>query len=190
MSAHQFPDIYEEFGIDLSKLGCVMLPTETPDTSFIDESDLYVSPDPAKFWIKGRAGDNAHVTLRYGLLPQVRRKHVDRVLADLTLPSYIQGMRLEKFDSPYPDEPYECIVLRIYPENVMDRSEADLLMLNQNLAYLPNVNTFPGYKAHITLAYVQEGWYADYKAGRGFEYPLEDEWIATKGVLDYGKMQP
>ncbi len=55
MSAHKYGKVYEDLGIDLSDLGCLMLKTDTPDTSFIDDSDLYVSPDPKKFWVNGRA---------------------------------------------------------------------------------------------------------------------------------------
>lgn len=157
-SAHDFEEVYTDLGIDLKTLGCVMLGTEAPDTSFIDEGDLYYAKDPDLFWVNGRAEGNSHITLKYGLLNSVRRKHVYKVIDGLPLPGRLVGNGIMKFDSPYPDEPYECIVLAIDtdPDNIYS---AMLMDLHSNLNYLPHINTFPDYKPHVTLAYVRKGWY-------------------------------
>lgn len=185
--AHDYPEIYEDLGIDLRTLGCVMLKTEQPDTSFIDDEDLYVSPDPAKFWIRGRVAGDSHVTLRYGLLPSVRQQHVRRILDDVHLPQQLCVTDLQRFDSPYDDEPYECIVARVESSNALIGGW-ELQEINAALSLLPNVNTFANYKPHVTLAYVKEGWwfnnYGDaYQAARNL-LPMR-----TKG-LDFGKMVP
>lgn len=180
--AHDYPEIYEDLGIDLRTLGCVMLKTEQPDTPFIDDEDLYVSPDPAKFWIKGRVAGDSHVTLRYGLLPSVRQEHARRIMDDVNLPRELFVVNLEKFDSPYPDEPYECIVARV--------SDGDqyLHQANEALSLLPNMNTFSGYKPHVTLAYVRHGWwFQNHKVVRDARHSLMP--MRTKG-LDFGKMTP
>lgn len=180
--AHDYPEVYEFLGIDLKTLGCVMLKVEEPDTSFIADEDLYVSPDPAKFWIKGRASGNSHVTLRYGLLPSVRQEHVRRIMDDVNLPRELFVKNLEKFESPYEDEPYECIVARVNSLN------DELQEANSALGLLPNINTFSGYKPHVTLAYVRQGWWVDnwHLADKARNSILP---MRTKG-LDLGRMKP
>lgn len=180
--AHDYPEVYESLGIDLKTLGCVMLKTEEPDTSFIADEDLYVSPDPAKFWIKGRASDNSHVTLRYGLLPSVRQEHVRRIMDDVNLPRELFVDTLEMFPSTYDDEPYECIVARVRD------AYGQLQEANDALSLLPNINTFSGYKPHVTLAYVKEGWWSEnWGVARGAGYSIKP--MRTRG-LDLGRMQP
>lgn len=180
--AHDYPEVYESLGLDLKTLGCVMLKVEEPDTSFIADEDLYVSSDPAKFWIKGRASGNSHVTLRYGLLPSVRQEHVRRIMDDVNLPRELFVDHLERFDSPYEDEPYECIVARVRSLN------DELQEANDALGLLPNINTFSGYKPHVTLAYVREGWWGkNWQVARDAQYSLLP--MRTKG-LDLGRMQP
>lgn len=180
--AHDYPEVYESLGIDLKTLGCVMLKTEEPDTSFIADEDLYVSPDPAKFWIKGRASGNSHVTLRYGLLPSVRQEHVRRIMDDVNLPRQLFVDHLEMFPTTYDDEPYECIVARVTD------SQGELKWANDALSLLPNINTFSGYKPHVTLAYVKQGWWMkNWQVARDAAYVMQP--MRTKG-LDMGRMKP
>lgn len=153
LSAHQFKEVYEDLGYDLSKLGCIMLDTEPLDIASIFQPEMfYHAKDKSRFWIDGLVCDKTpHVTLLYGLLrsgPEMK-KHVDAVLKGLELPD-LEIDHIGVFDSPYPDEAYDCIVahLKITPE---------LQEINERLKFLPHINTFPGYKAHITLAYVVKG---------------------------------
>lgn len=182
--AHDYPEIYEDLGIDLRTLGCVMLKAEQPDTSFIDDEDLYVSSDPAKFWIKGRAAGNSHVTLRYGLLSSVRQEHARRILDDVYLPRNLFVSSVEMFESPYSDDPYECIVARV------DSAGKSGMLQEANIALslLPNVSTFSEYKPHITLAYVKKGWWWQNSSSTA-EFIDSVGMLRTKG-LDFGKMIP
>jgi hypothetical protein len=158
-SAHQFPDVHRALGINLSDLGCIMADVEAiPVTDYARDAgldparDLYVSPNLAeRFWIDGAVGETgAHVTLLYGLIEPgpVWRELVDQVLAGVDL-SAVTVDHVGVFDSPYPDEAYKCIVahLRITPE---------LLKAHGRLSYLPHIDTFPEYRAHVTLAYVKD----------------------------------
>lgn len=190
MSAHDYQEVYSDLGIDLNKLGCVMLGTETIDTSFIDDDDLYYTKNPDLFWINGRAEGNSHITLKYGLLNSVRRKHVLKVIEGLPLPEYLTPDRIEKFDSPFPDEPYECIVLRVSTEHEGrgGGSGKKVMDLHNALNYLPHINTFPDYKPHITLAYVKKGWYTNHVwGGEKGTYPSTGDKPKTTS-LDFGKM--
>lgn len=159
-SAHRFPGIHASLGIDLSKLGCIMAKVETiPVLDLIEaagagsEDDLVSTRGRRDdlWWIDGAVGERkAHVTLLYGLLRSgpVWREHVDTLLADVDL-RVVPIDRVDVFDSPYPDEPYKCIVARIAMTPALELAHA-------RLSYLPHVNTFPGYKAHVTLAYVKD----------------------------------
>lgn len=156
--AHDYPDVYEDLGIDLRDLGCLMIDTGNPipDNMHLDPADGYTSPDPKKFWMHGIHTD-WHVTARYGFLPDVRKRHVDQVLDGFELPSELALVGFEVFPSPYADEDYECLVVRV--------DSPELRALNAHLSILPNINTFVPYKAHITVGYFKRGFY---NANRNF----------------------
>lgn len=152
--AHDYPKVYEDLGIDLSLLGCIML--NIPAQSVVDkvkeiipELDAYYARDNKRFWIKGLTSvEDMHCTLLYGLTRTGAeyRKHVDTVL-DGRLPGSVTVDHVSYFDSPYENEEYYCIVahLVITPE---------LQEAHDRLTMLPHIKTFPGYKAHITLGYI------------------------------------
>ncbi len=90
VKAHDFPEIYKGFGIDLAKLGCVMLDVEAIDSypPSYEEKDMYKSPKKERFWIDGWVADKtAHVTLLYGLLYPAKqyKSQIDEVLKDWEL---------------------------------------------------------------------------------------------------------
>ena len=100
LSSHQFKDVYKWLGIDLNKLGCLMLDTEPLylpshiiydwetgagvnfDKFFLDLF-MYKSLNPDRFWINGLVSDNVpHITLLYGLLSEAKnyKPHIEEVL--------------------------------------------------------------------------------------------------------------
>lgn len=136
-------------GINVSRLGCIMLDVKMPDVAAAVRARwAYQSTDPAHWWVSG-VQDEGHVTLLYGLLPDlVDRAAVDEVLAGW-VPPVVESTGFEVFPSPFPDEPYECVVARV--------DDSRLLDAHQRLSLLPHINTYPDYKAHVTLAYVKKG---------------------------------
>jgi 2'-5' RNA ligase len=146
-NAHAFPQVYDRLGIDLRSLGCLMLNTETPVQTY-HGGTAYISSDPKKFWIQGML-DHWHVTVRYGFLDGVAADDIDAVLAEVDFPKYLKLTGTEVFESPYETEQYECLVARVEDES--------LEAVNTALSVLPNVNTFPEYKAHITIGYFLKG---------------------------------
>ncbi len=152
VNANEYLPIYKELGIDLDSLGCIMLNVDGKGIPLIPSKDyLYFTSDPKKFWIKGFvAGRKPHVTLLYGLLKEgnIYKKYIDQLLEDWSLPTILIH-HVDYFDSPYKEEPYYCIVAHvdITPE---------LLEGYHRLELLPHVNTFPEYKAHITIAYIKK----------------------------------
>lgn len=161
ISSYQFKQIYEWLGINLSDLGCIMLdlePLPTPRTTcqdgvtdYIYSVPLYTTPDKEKFWIDGYVGlETAHVTLLYGLMQPGKsyKNHVDAVLDGWKLDE-VEIDYFGYFESPYPEEPYYCIVAHIKPTQ-------ELVEGHERLELLPHINTFTGYKAHSTVAYIEK----------------------------------
>lgn len=149
-------DALKRIGINVSELGCIMLDVELPDLSeAIPPGWAYRSDNPDRWWITGIQAEG-HATLLYGLLPDlVDALAVDEVLEDWEQPT-VESSGLDVFPSPFPDEPYSCIVARV--------DSPELLDAHQRLSLLPHINTHPEYKAHVTLAYVHR----DY-AGKAVE---------------------
>jgi hypothetical protein len=161
---HDFPWLIEELGIDVNKLGCVMLPVaflrgmieKGYESGALSTNDLFTASNPDHFWIKGDvSGSNAHVTLLYGLLAPAFEEPTSSLILHLfedagwRAPSWLPIEGFDIFPSNLPDEDYGCIVARIGdPDGVLARAHA-------LLEYLPHVNTFEEWKLHATIAYVK-----------------------------------
>lgn len=151
LNSHMFEEVYQDLRIDLDNLGCVMLDIEPVKGIEIKEDWLYYTQDKKKFWINGFVSNKiAHLTLLYGLLDSGLNweKHIKSVLADWKIDS-VEIESVGFFNSPYKNEPYYCIVGHV---KVTD----SLMEGHQRLELLPHINTFTGYKPHITLAYVKK----------------------------------
>lgn len=166
IKSHDYPEVYKGLGINLSTLGCVMLDTEPIEipTYIIQRYDdgsqvnyntwieemLYKAKDSSRFWIDGWVGASPHLTLLYGLLETAKnyKWHIDQVLNGWNMPS-ISIKEVGYFESPYADEEYYCIVGHI------ETTDA-LIEGHQRLELLPHVNTFGGYKPHVTIAYIKK----------------------------------
>lgn len=158
-SVHKFRHIHDELDIRISDLGCIMLDTDTvPVTEIMSkfksspQDDLYVSPRvEERKWINGAVGErSAHVTLLYGLMEKglTWKRYVDELLDGIDLHD-IEIDCIDYFDSPYPDDPYYCIVAKVFVTE-------ELALAHSRLSYLPHINTFPEYNAHVTLAYIKK----------------------------------
>lgn len=152
-SAHQFQPVYDQLGINLSKLGCVMLDLDVPQLSLLPPmygDSLYVSENPERFWIDGDVSGSMHVTLLYGLLDEAKayEDYIAEVLKGWELET-VRIVGIGYFESPYPDEQYYCIVAHV-------DVTPQLLEGHERLECLPHVKTFPGYKAHATLCYIKK----------------------------------
>jgi len=152
INANDYKDVLKAyFGIDVPKMGCVMLKVEKLKTDFIVPKEWeYYSENPDYRYIKGiNAGD--HVTLLYGLLRNANtiRAAVDKVLSGWE-PEAPVLEKVGSFPSSYKDEPnYACIVGHIkLTDNIMEAHD--------RLSFLPHIDTHPGYKPHITLGYVKK----------------------------------
>lgn len=147
-------NVYANLGIDVSKLGCIMLdldPIIVTDLVDQGKADLYSSVHSDRYWISGAVAENkAHITLLYGLLSkgQTWKGLVDEVLTGWDWPQ-LTIQKVSAFPSMFDDEPYSCIIAEI-------KISPELLEGHQRLSLLPHINTFGEYKAHVTLAYVKQ----------------------------------
>lgn len=154
LNARQYEKVYKDLGVDLNKLGCVMLDVDgsvIPDIPDEYLADLHFSEDPALFWIKGFvAGDTPHITLLYGLMQEAGeiKDKIFTVLDDWELKS-VKVKGISYFDSNMAAEGYYCIIAEI-------EVTPDLLEGHQRLQLLPHIDTFPEYKPHITIAYIKK----------------------------------
>ena len=150
LNSHMFQEVYNNLGINLSTLGCVMLDTELIELA-IPKDYLYYSKNQDRFWIDGLVCDKkAHVTLLYGLLTSAQnlKPHITKVLDDW-LYDTIEIEDIGYFDSPYKDEDYYCIIAHI-------KKTDNLLEGHKRLEFLPHINTFSGYRPHLTLCYIKK----------------------------------
>lgn len=178
LSAHLFQSVYTDLGINLSKLGCVMLDVVPSQNMYSIEFDgagvaLYYAKDKEKFWIDGWVADKTpHITLLYGLLETAKKyeKHIETVLAGWKLEE-VEIENIGYFNSPYPDEPYYCIVayIKVTPK---------LLEGHQRLEFLPHINTFVGYIPHMTIAYINKNQGEEYRDRLIAEF--KEMWIGKK----------
>lgn len=157
LNAHQFEKVYKSLGIELDSLGCVMLNIKKTDMPLMPEYEneladkFYFSEDEDRHWIDGYvARSTPHLTLLYGLLkPAEEYKYqIDDVLKGWELKT-VEVESIGSFDSMYEDEKYCCIVAHI-------KMTPELEQGNQRIELLPHINTYTGYKPHVTLAYIKE----------------------------------
>lgn len=172
LNSHQFPQVYKKLGITVSDLGCIMLDVEPFDiVSLVEngENDLFYGDIPDLKYAQGAvAEESAHVTLLYGLLEsgQKWKSQVDAVL-DGWNPPLLSVESVGFFPSNIEGQDYSAIIGHI---EVTDA----LLEGNQRLQLLPHVNTFPGYKPHVTLAYIKNG-----PSGVEWTDTARNKWIET-----------
>lgn len=157
IKAHNYKEIYEALGYNLSKLGCLMLDTEPIKTIYyqIMQDGItayfpeYKAKNKERFWIDGYVADKTpHLTLFYGFLQEAGcyRWHIEKLLEGTN----ISSVKIEDiifFESPYEDEPYYCVVAKV-------EKTQELLEAHNKMTLLPNIQTFPDYKPHITIAYI------------------------------------
>lgn len=157
VKAHNYPEVYQALGYNLSKLGCLMLDTEPIKTHYYEMMQdgvtayfpEYRAKDKERFWIDGYVADKTpHLTLFYGFLQEAKcyKWHIEKILGELP----VESVKIEDvsfFESPYPDEEYYCIVAKVM-------GTPELIEAHNKMTFLPNIQTFPGYKPHITIAYI------------------------------------
>lgn len=149
-NGYAFDNIYPRLGVDPKALGCLMLDTDAPYRGSLRNVDdiEYYSPDPKQFWMRGALSD-WHLTIRMGFLPSVTDEIINEIMAGVELPSTLHLTGTEVFESPFEDQPYECLVVRVQDKALDD--------LHRQFGILPNVAIFPEYKAHITVGYFKLG---------------------------------
>ena len=139
------------------RLGYIGLHTESPVLADVplpkDVVDAaYFSDNPTRPWVNGILQPNEHhVTVRYGFLPNVEKGDIKRIAEVLGTPPNLRVLGWEIFESPYEDEPYECVVAKVHSSN--------LEKLHNTFGMLPNISTYPNYNPHVTVGYFNKGFW-------------------------------
>lgn len=128
------------------KWGCVMLEFQVSNwnevISEIDPEDVYEEPGDTTHGIE----DTPHLTLLYGLHPEVTEEQVQQILDNFSEELNIEIEGIDIFENPKFD---------VVKFNV--KKDEKLQYLHDELSKLPNSDEYPDYKPHITIAYVKVG---------------------------------
>lgn len=179
-NSHNFEDVYKKLDINLDTLGCVMLdlePLGSMGGAVTLATDLYYSNNPDRKWINGWvAGKIPHITLLYGLLDNAHNweKYINLVLNDWKMDT-VEIDHIGYFDSPYSDEDYYCLVAHI-------KVTQELMEGHNRLEFLPHINTFTGYKPHMTIGYIRK----DEELREDYLQRLGDFWNGKKIAVETG----
>jgi hypothetical protein len=138
---------YMEFIVESSgyKFGCVML--KVPFTNWIDitnriePEDVYDGDDD-----KHGLEDDPHLTLLYGLEPEVSECEIKSIMNSFGKPLDIEIDGIDIFEN----ENFDVVKFNI-------RKSSDLQSIHDKLSQLPNQDSYPDYKPHITISYVNKG---------------------------------
>lgn len=149
----KFYELFKYKSGDMFTYGCVMVYPKVDNwdeiTSIIDKDDIY-DPEP-RYGVE----TDPHVTILYGLHPEVTPQDVENVInkfrgKDLSI--NING--IGKFDG---DDKFNVVKLNVDSPILHD--------MNSELSKLPHTSDFPDYNPHMTMAYVKPGKADKYLSG-------------------------
>ena len=157
-SLNTLDDVFDDLNIKYKSLGCVMIKVQPVPVTIDDvggQDAMYITKNPQLPWVNGFVnGKKPHVTLLYGLLDNVKQSHVNFMLKDTNIPKTIKLSHITTFPSTMESEPYVCIVASV--DINVDDNVNSLIKLHEKLCMLPHIIRYPGFKAHLTIAYVKK----------------------------------
>lgn len=178
LGTHNFADVYKKLGININTLGCVMLDIKKGEIeNLLDEEELYYSPSKEMFWIKGFvAGKVPHLTLLYGLMKSgtLYEPYIKKVLTGWKMKT-VTIDEVSYFDSTYEKEPYYCIVAKAKVTPALREG-------HERLQFLPHIDTFAGYKPHVTIAYIKKDRKLRDRIIKDYAESLEGKKLSVTGI--------
>jgi 2'-5' RNA ligase/DNA polymerase III epsilon subunit-like protein len=126
------------------KFGCVMIEVPVSNwneiTSHIDPEDIYAPDDTHGIQ------ENPHLTLLYGIHPEVTPEEVKSVFENYKGDIQIKVDGIGIFEN----KDFDVVKFNVKPDGTLQE-------LHDRLSKLPNSDEFPNYTPHITIAYVKRG---------------------------------
>lgn len=127
------------------EFGCVMVDVPVSNwkeiTNYIDPEDVYTGDDDTH-----GIQEEPHVTVLYGLHKEVTPEMVKSVFRDFNDDINIEVDGIDIFEN----KDYDVVKFNVKPDGALQE-------LHNRLSEFPNSNSFPDYKPHITIAYVNKG---------------------------------
>lgn len=114
-----------------------------------NKDDLY-EVEGEKYGIQ----ENPHLTLLYGLKPNITKEQIEEVLAK-TIDGDKIIIEIENIDT-FENDSFDVVKFNVKKTEQLQR-------IFDALSELPNENTFPDYNPHMTIGYVKKGLGEKYK---------------------------
>ena len=125
--------------------GCVMVQVPIKNwqqiISQIQPEDVYDGGDD-----RHGIEDDPHLTLLYGLEPQITEEEIKKVFSDFEHEVTLKINGIDTFNN----EEYDVVKLNV-------EKTPELQKLHDRLSELPNHDSYPEYRPHITISYVKKG---------------------------------
>lgn len=142
---------YKEFIIERSQyqFGCVLVRYNLPNWKDFINKVVKISPDDV-YDIPGKnygIESEPHLTLLYGLHPEVQNEEVQSCFENLKLDDFkidIDGVDI------FENQEYDVVKLKVVNTPTLQK-------VHEKLSTLPNSDKYPQYNPHITCAYVKKG---------------------------------
>lgn len=129
--------------------GCVMLYFSFPEMKLfhekINEDDIYIDPEDDSYGLE----DETHVTLLYGLHPEVKFAQIKESMQNITF----QDCVLRNI-SIFENEKYDVLKFDV---NYLYRGGSFLHKANNELKKFPYTSDYPDYHPHVTIGYLKKG---------------------------------
>ena len=128
------------------EFGCVMVYVNIPEInqiqSKIKPEDIHNGIGDLKYGLE----DEPHITLLYGLHPEVTLNQIKQIISSFTWgPKPLVGYNVSLFEN----EDYDVLKFDV---------KGDILFgINKELVDLPHTTNFPNYHPHMTIGYLKKG---------------------------------
>jgi hypothetical protein len=145
--------------------GCLMArisPSYSPNIvkfgkTVIPPEILYTDPeDPTYGYDK-----EPHVTIKYGFVPDLPRSEIAKILKGISpFDVYLTGL------TQFNNDKFDVVKFDV------DKNNETLMELRRRCDQYPNVDSYPDYHPHMTLAYVKKGTFPHLKEGLKIKAPI------------------